>query len=390
MGRRSGSFPSLGIPSGGLWRDMRAAYCIAKASLTRLSQWCVRKIPLDIHHTRNANIEQNFTTFASPHLGVRTPLRGWHNHIWNVLGARTLSASGRQLFTIDNFRDTGKPLLEVLAEPDSIFIKGLACFERRTLYANIVNDRSAVYYTTGISKTDPYTKLDKLKMNYVKGYEDVVLDPDQPIAPADPEETDMTFYGAMLRNTQTTIGRLPIFCALAFFIPIAVVAFLINSGVQSLRSNRRIKLHERGLAGIQPGNYRVPLLITGMREVVEDVYENLNSTQDNEYLVAGTEEDAAEGPSSPPQTPKKSNGTANGNCLEKAQSACKHDVPTLALAPYQFRMVQALDAVGWRKYPVWIHKVRHSHAAIIVRTLKDSFSEGKLVIKHWLDEEFLL
>jgi Putative serine esterase (DUF676) len=44
--------------------------------------------------------------------------------------------------------------LEVLADPESIFIKGLAQFERRTLYANIVNDRSAVYYTTGISKTD--------------------------------------------------------------------------------------------------------------------------------------------------------------------------------------------------------------------------------------------
>ncbi|KAG7129083.1 Lipid droplet phospholipase 1 like protein [Verticillium longisporum] len=54
----------------------------------------------------------NFTTFASPHLGVRTPLKGWHNHVWNVLGARTLSMSGRQLFTIDKFRDTGRPLLQ--------------------------------------------------------------------------------------------------------------------------------------------------------------------------------------------------------------------------------------------------------------------------------------
>lgn len=53
---------------------------------------------------------------------------------WNVLGARTLSASGRQLFTIDKFRDTERPLLEVLADPESIFIKGLAKFERRTLY----------------------------------------------------------------------------------------------------------------------------------------------------------------------------------------------------------------------------------------------------------------
>lgn len=53
-------------------------------------------------------------------------------------------------------------------------------------------------------------------------------------------------------------------------------------------------------------------------------------------------------------------------------------------------MVQALDNVGWRKYPVYIHKVRHSHAAIIVRIDKPSFDEGRVVLRHWLDEEFIL
>ena len=244
-------------------------------------------------------MEQNFTAFASPFLGVRTPLRGWHNHIWNVLGARTLSASGRQLFTIDKFRDTGKPLLEVLATPESIFIKGLAKFQRRTLYANIVNDRSAVYYTTGVSSTDPFTNLDSVKISYVKGYEDVIVDLSVPITPSDSEESESTFYGQFFENSQTTVGRLPFFLAMVLFIPFGVVAFLINSAVQSLRSGRRIRLHESGLAGIQPGNYRVPLLITGMREAVEDVYENLNSAQSHEYLVDGSEEEAPQEPDSP-------------------------------------------------------------------------------------------
>jgi hypothetical protein len=335
----------------------------------------------------------NFATFATPHLGVRTPLRGWHNHIWNVLGARTLSASGRQLFTIDNFRDTGKPLLEILADPESIFIKGLAKFERRTLYTNIVNDRSAVFYTTGISKTDPFTDLDKVKIKYLKGYEDVILDPQAPVEPLELEETDSTVYASLIRGSQTTIGRLPLLLAMIFFIPIGVIAFLINSGVQSLRSNRRIRLHERGLAGIQPGNYRVPLLITGMREAVEDVYENLNSAQSNEYLVAGTEEEAAqEEPSERPQSSQgqsKSKSSIYEETLEKPGLRL-HEAPTLALAPYQFRMVQALDNVGFRKYPVYIHKVRHSHAAIVVRVDKPSLNEGRVVLRHWLDEEFLL
>ncbi|OCL04010.1 DUF676-domain-containing protein, partial [Glonium stellatum] len=58
----------------------------------------------------------NFTTFATPHLGVRSPLLGLHNHIWNVVGARLLSTSGRQLFTIDRFRATNRPLLAILAD----------------------------------------------------------------------------------------------------------------------------------------------------------------------------------------------------------------------------------------------------------------------------------
>lgn len=189
--------------------------------------------------------------------------------------------------------------MEVLATPESIFIKGLAKFERRTLYSNIVNDRSAVYYTTGISRTDPFTNLDSIKINYVKGYEDVIVDLAAPITPSDPEESKSTFYGRFVKSSQTTVGRLPFFLAMILFIPFGVIAFLINSAVQSLRSGRRIRLHESGLAGIQPGNYRVPLLITGMREAVEDVYENLNSAQSYEYLVDGTEEETHQESGSP-------------------------------------------------------------------------------------------
>jgi len=149
-----------------------------------------------------------------------------------------------------------------------------------------------VYYTTGISATDPFTELNKLKINYLKGYEDVIVDPTVPIVPNNPEESGSTFYGQLAENSQTTIGRLPFFLAMILFIPFGVLAFLLNSVIQSIRSNQRIRLHEMGLAGIQPGNYRVPLLITGMREAVEDVYENLNSAQSHEYLLAGTEDDS--------------------------------------------------------------------------------------------------
>jgi hypothetical protein len=90
----------------------------------------------------------NFTTFATPHLGVRSPSTGYGGQVWNSLGAKTLSTSGAQMFLADSFRDTGKPLLSVLAEPNSIFIKGLRLFKNKSVYANTMNDRSVPYFTS--------------------------------------------------------------------------------------------------------------------------------------------------------------------------------------------------------------------------------------------------
>lgn len=341
----------------------------------------------------------NFTTFATPHLGVRTPLLGYHNHIWNVLGARLLSMSGRQLFTIDSFRETGRPLLSVLADSDSIFIKALAKFKHKSLYSNIVNDRSAVYYTTGISRTDPYVDLKAINVNYLEGYGPVILDPDNPVVPRE-EESDLTLRQRVVGSTTTLLTRIPFALFLVLFMTIVVPAFLITSVVQSFRSSRRIRLHHEGKAGIDAKEYQVPFFVSMVRDVrqtAEDIFENVNQAQSQEYLPAGTEEIALEDGSmspisSPVLVPRHSKSRSLSSLSEKQpllddeEETKQVEMPTLALTPNQFAMIQALDEVGFKKYPVWIHEARHSHAAIIVRMDKENFGEGKLIVKHWLSE----
>lgn len=287
-----------------------------------------------------------------------------------MLGARTLAVSGQQLFGVDKFRDTGKPILAVLADPNSIFMSGLARFKRRTLYANITNDRSAVYYTTCIDKTDPYTDLENVKINFVKGYEDVILDPIHPVTPAPPKPREKPTLRKRLRRVPWTL-------ALTVLIPLGITAFLINSAIQTVRSSRRVKQHESGLAGIDVKSYRVNLWINEVREAVEDAYENLNSSQAQEYLQLSDDDEAA--------TDESGDEILS---LERKQS--QPNQPTLALAPYQFAAIRSLDKLGWRKYPVWIHHHTHSHAAIVLRTVKESFREGQIVLNHWVKEEFLL
>lgn len=285
--------------------------------------------------------------------------------------------SGRQLFTIDNFRDTGRPLLSVMADPQSIFMSGQRKFKRHTLYTNIVNDRSAVYYTTGIQKTDPYTDMDSVKVNFLEGWDNVILDPLNPVVPR-PKVKGPATFSSFSKAVAKWIKRVPFMLMVAVFVPIGVVAFLLNSVVQTCRSSSRIKLHEMGQAGINIEEYRMPVWIKEMREEVENVYEALNNSQNQEYL-ATEDEDEDEGMNA-----------EDRSLLRRERRMSIPAQPTLALAPYQFEMINSLDTLGWRKYPVWIQKHRHSHAAMIVRMEKKGFAEGWVVMRHFVESEFLI
>lgn len=293
------------------------------------------------------------------------------------MGARTLSMSGRQLFTIDDFRDTGRPLLSVLAEPSSIFMQGLRKFKRHTLYTNIINDRSAVHYTTGITKTDPYRQIDTVKVNYLKGYNGVILDPINPVQPS-PKLRGPATISSVTGSVINWIKRIPFMVTVAVFVPIGVLAYLCNSVIQNIRSSKRIRLYEQGQAGVSIDGYRVPVFIKELREEVENTYEALNSSQNQEYLATEDEDDA------------DAMSAEDRNLIQRERRLSTPAQPTLALTPHQFEMIRSLDTLKWRKYPVWIHNHRHSHAAIIVRLEKKAFDEGWVVLKHFAEEEFLV
>ena len=332
----------------------------------------------------------NFTTFASPHLGVRTPLVGYQSQAWNAFGARTLSTSGRQLFIVDSFRETDRPLLSVLADLNSIFIKALSKFKNRVLYANVVNDRSAPYYTTCISSTDPFVDVEALDFSYLTDYEPVILDPSIPVSRKGSKES-LSIYTRLASAGQTLVNRAPMFAIMAAFIPVGTVVFLIAAGIQSIRSQQRIRLHEQGKAGIGLGSYRIPLMIENAQSAMEGAFENINAGQNQEYLPESADQSSGESEQDqamPDKGRQPNNTVPNIPELRRNSTRTKAEFPTLALSPEQFAMIEALDNVGFRKYPVYIHEAFHSHAAIIVRTPRKDFTEGKVVMKHWLNEEF--
>lgn len=362
----------------------------------------------------------NFTTFASPHLGVRTPLLGWHNHIWNVMGARALSVSGRQLFLIDSFRDTGRPLLSVMADANSTFIQGLKLFRHRSLYSNILNDRSVTFYTSYISRHDPFVDIHAVDLHYLPDTSSIILDPANPVSR---KPSRATLNERLTYDFSVLYRRLPFLAFLICFLPIGATLFVANVIVQTFKSSKRIRLHEAGQLGVPKGGYRgLPLFVNDMRRAAESAFENVNAEHEPEYLP----------PDSPIRVPRRgsivtkgsdffaskstgreveekqpllrpSSSSASDSTVEithadalieepepierenEEEDEKEDEFPTLALTPAQFKAIDVLDGVGWKKFPVYIRKVGHVHAAIIVRMDRKTFDEGRVIVKHWVE-----
>jgi hypothetical protein len=265
-----------------------------------------------------------------------------------------------------------------MCDKDSVFMQGLALFQSRSLYSNIINDRTAVFYTTSISRVDPFTNWSAIKVNYLPKFAPVFVDINNPVTakPTPPEPPSW-----LATDLKSALLRLRLGLFFAVFIPIGSVLFLINAAIQNVRSSQRIRAHTGGNIY---RSYEVPLIMARMRETVEglreqaeEVFERVNNTHKNEYLADETEEERA--------LLDESTADERRVHVEEVMKVGKMEFPTLALTPAQFAMIQALDDLGWDKFPVHINKARHSHAAIIVRMDRESFSEGKMIIKHFLD-----
>lgn len=324
----------------------------------------------------------NFTTFASPHLGVRSQTKGFGGYFWNEVAARALSVSGRQMWCIDHFRDTGRPLLAVMAEPNSIFVRGLKKFKNKSLYANTLNDRSVPYYTARITSVDPFVDQDAVDVHYLEGEDDrVLLDPEHPVSPRTNMQKPGSLYERFQMVPQRTWNNIPFYALLTVMLPIGVTVMLVNSGYQTYKSAKRIQLHEQGKAAVNPRKYRIPML-EETQALQDHTVERLIGTQPEAYLPTPPPESSTTTPASSASTAVPADGLAEAVGRHDPEKGAR-PFPTLALTDEQFGMIKHLDEVGFVKYPAHIQKVRHTHAAIIVRMSKKSFSEGEVVVSHW-------
>jgi hypothetical protein len=274
---------------------------------------------------------RTFVTFATPHLGGRSYHTGFWKAFYDSIGSRTLSLTGKQLFLEDKV--DGKPLLQIMAEENSIFYKALQQFENIALYGNLVGERTVLFPTATINLTNPYLHINKLALRYIEEdkYGPLIVD----LNDAEPSKSR--------ESVQTSYQKPPINWRRYFFMslfPLVFVIFLIMAIINNLKSQWRIKSHKKD------SEDTMPLL----SEQIEDVMEQIGS---------------AEG---------------DGGSLEGIPNID----PPIPL------MSAKLNKLPWQKYGVHIHKTDHAHAAIVSRGPEECYSEGRLAIQHFIDNVIAL
>lgn len=58
----------------------------------------------------------NFATIATPHIGIPRSPGSLFSRIVRAVGSNMLGSTGQQLYALDDWAGTGRPLLEVMAD----------------------------------------------------------------------------------------------------------------------------------------------------------------------------------------------------------------------------------------------------------------------------------
>lgn len=246
-------------------------------------------------------------------------------------------------------------------------------FSNHALYANIVNDRRTSWFTAGISHTDVFLDLRNISLNYLPGYEPTLIDVSNPISPIlhtqDPEMRLMSGVSGLRAGVSILPTLFMAIINIFLISPFYVLAYFISAAIQTFYSSRRLReFHSNRKGRYGMDEFRLLHIDEQIEDVVDTVLGDFIPYSMSHAHVDDIMSD---------------NQTTAGTFDEKNY----YHVPPLEITDLQAKMIQSLNSVPWKKFPVHITKTKAAHAAVIVRHLDwKGMEEGQVVIRHWLSE----
>jgi len=313
----------------------------------------------------------NFNTFATPHIGLpRYP--NIVSAISSSIGPRFLSRTGEQFFVSDKWSSTGRPLLEVMADPQHIFYRALSMFPNITIYANAIHDYSSPYLTAAIEMEDPFLHHDTngIEITYHDEYPNLIksycLPAQPPPPPPKPAVLSVSWFKSFNGSNRPMLPpalqfkypyKIIVFIALPLLLPTFIGLVLIRFSLASRSSRKRIMSLEKD------ESYAKRLV-----HAIEEV----------EYEMEGTVVDLV-------NAEDATAGASLQMLTMQQEHASSGSAPVLT--EVQKTMVRSLNRLpNLKKERTFYDHVRNSHATIICRDpakfkFHEKGREGPL--KHW-------
>lgn len=327
----------------------------------------------------------NFVTFCTPHVGTVNASASLLSRIFNFVAPYVLALTGAQFWLKDKGYN-GMPLLVWMANPELKFFKGLASFRNKALYANTINDRRTSWYTTFISRVDPFqlmvnALLSAYNMLYVDSYEPTVIDFNKPITFSPVPKPEKTKRLTVKKFAYKTLVWLKLMARFVVFAPAYALYSLGNAVVQRIRLVFRLRLFRRDLARSLSVLYEEPTKESYIEEKVNDqtdmfienIFGAVNSASYYDYHHSVRPKDVEKQALKPQLV----------NLKGKEITGFK-----LSFNAAQEAIVANLNKLEWRKFPVIIRNTKATHAAVIYRHPDPAFAEGKVVVRHFTEQVF--
>lgn len=349
----------------------------------------------------------NFTTFCTPHVGVTNPGNSWGTRLYNYCTPSLLAHTGAHLFLTDKQKDK-LPLLLWMSDPRSIFFKALKNFKNLSLYANVINDKRTSWYTSAISSKDPFKSMvnenaSAYDLDCIEGYDPVVVDISKPIKfrSEAPRNTDNVTLNRGKQSILRKLNWVKVLFSVVVVGPVWITYLMIRTVYERINNHRRVAsfyrdasnnlvhLYEEGMAKANPDGKKEPTINESNEESEEATL--LNKVQDDtdtfvESVFNAMNSDSYKTYHDRSRSIDDDSSVVGELDLVNMDGAIQEFVLNLPKA--QTLLIENLNKLPWKKFPVLIRKTKQTHRAAIYRYENPSFEEGKVVIKHYVNEIF--
>ncbi|KAF9577693.1 hypothetical protein BGW38_006933, partial [Lunasporangiospora selenospora] len=336
-----------------------------------------------------------FVTMATPHLGIRQPPKSRLSRVFNYLSSRMLSRTGEQLQFVDDYIQ-GKPLMLVMSEPESIFVKALGRFKRRAAYCNIRNDRSVPFWTASFSDADPFSEFESMDVQYNEVYSSIIesfgpQDLDK-LAQREREQEESlkatTFTERASHRLQSVPWRR--YAIMGVLVPVLLPFWIVFAATTISYQGVDSRMRTKGVAETEEDLKRI-------REKVSTVNlasyndEDEGNDSDTEVRPRVLTSEITEDRSTPSRASSDHTTIEVEESREEGEEATVSysyphlkKVRQLPLLPVQIEVSRNLNRLEWSKHIIHIDSM-NAHASIVVRAKRFAHDGGVATVQHAVD-----